>query len=207
MKFVSKRTFLLAILALFLGTENILAQSLYQDVKARRVGDVITVVLAENITGSATTDATTQSNTAGSSGASLSGNFLPFEPFFGADATVDYTADERISANQSQLLRGTISVLIEEITSSGAIKVKGKRVTEINGEQHTVSLEGFIRSIDINDLNEVMSYRIADANIMYQKKDGIAQLRRKTGFVRKALFFVAGAVTVAAAVMSSGGTN
>lgn len=202
-----KKIWLIIITLCCFTEQDVAAQSLYQDVKARRVGDVITVILAENITGSASTDASTQSNTAGSSSASLSGNFLPFEPFFGADATVDYNADERISANQSQLLRGTISVRIKEIGNDGSIQVEGARKTEINGEEHTITVKGFIRSIDINDLNEVMSYRIADAEIVYLKKDGLKQLRRKTGFFRKALFFVAGAAAAVAAVMSSGATS
>ena len=141
---------------LLLGfSSELFAQSMYSDVKARRVGDVITIVLAENVTGAARTDAGTQSSTAGSTASSITGNFIPFEPFFGADAQVDFNSDERIFANQSNLLRGTISVRIEEVTGSGELFVRGSRTTEINGEIHRISLEGVVRSFDINDLNQV----------------------------------------------------
>ncbi len=198
-----KAMYLTALSILMLMPAQLFAQSMYSDIKARKVGDVITVILSENISGSAQTDATTQSNTAGAAASSISGNFIPFEPFFGADATVDFNSDERMFANQSQLLRGTVSVRIEEVTGSGELLVKGSRSTEINGELHKMEVEGIVRSYDINDLNQVMSYNIANAVISYQQEQKLKSSRRKAGFFRRAVFFVAGAVATAAIFLSN----
>jgi flagellar L-ring protein precursor FlgH len=176
-------------------------QSLYSDIKAHRPGDVITVILTENISGSSSTDASSQSNTSGTAESSVSGNFLPFEPVFGADASVDYNADERITANQQQLLQGTLSVRVDSVTQSGNLLVKGKRSTEINGELHRMEITGLVRPSDVTDANEVLSYRIADANITYLKKGGLRETRNKTGIGRKIIWAVVGVATGAAVIL------
>lgn len=175
--------------------------SLYSDIKANRVGDVLTVVLTENVSGSSSTDAHTLSNTSGSAQSSVQGNFLPFEPVFGAGTSVDYNSDERITANQQQLLRGTLSVRVEDVSPNGDLLVSGKRTTQINGESHQMSLRGYVRPSDISEGNEVLSYRIADAEITYLKKGGLKEMRRKTGIVRKVIWGVVGIATGAAVIL------
>ncbi|MEX2600489.1 MAG: flagellar basal body L-ring protein FlgH, partial [Balneolaceae bacterium] len=84
--------------------------SLFQDRKANQVGDIITVILTENISGSSSSDARNSSNANGSASGTASGNFIPFEPTFGTGATVEYGSDERNLASQGQLLEGNMSV-------------------------------------------------------------------------------------------------
>ncbi len=168
--------------------------SLYRDVKAQQVGDIITVMLMENISGSTTTDSRRTSRTAGDASGSASSNFLPFEPYFGANSSVNFNADERNLANQRQLLSGYLSVQIKEITDRGDLVVSGIRTTEINGELHELSLDGIIRSNDVDNRNRVPSYRVADARINYQKKEGFRSATRRPGLSRRLIFYGVGAV-------------
>ena len=179
-------------------------KSLYNDIRAYQVGDVITVVLTENISGSSSTNASTSSNTDGSAQSGMNSNFIPFEPVFGADATVTYDSDERIRADQQQLLRGTLSVRIRDVTNNGSYFIAGNRSTEINGERHEMSVEGVVRPTDITPTNRVLSYRIADAQITYLKEDGISDMKHKPGIGRKLLWGALGVVTAVAAVMAGG---
>ncbi len=172
--------------------------SLYRDVKANQVGDIITVILQENISGSSTSDSRQASSTGGQASGSTSSNFLPFEPYFGTDASVNYNSDERNLANQRQLLEGYLSVQITEITERGDMIVSGNRMTEINGELHEVTLRGTVRSNDIDSRNRIASYRVANAEINYQKKEGLKQMTRRTGFIRRVAFFGVGAAMGAA---------
>lgn len=176
--------------------------SLYRDVKAQQVGDIITVVLMENISGSTTTDSRRTSRTAGDASGSATGSFLPFEPYFGANTSVNYNADERNLANQRQLLSGHLSVQIKEITERGDLVVSGNRVTEINGELHEISLDGIIRSNDVDSGNRVPSYRVANAEINYQKKEGLRQSARRPGFARRLIFYGVGAALGAAVLVN-----
>lgn len=180
-------------------------RSLYNDIRAHNVGDVITVVLTENISGSSSTNASTSSNTNGSAKSGISSNFVPFEPVFGADAQMTYDSDERIRADQQQLLRGTLSVRIQEVSENGEFVIAGNRSTEINGELHKMSVQGFVRPSDISQSNQVLSYRIADAQITYLKKEGVGEYKKKTGIGRKILWGTLGVITAVAAFMAGGG--
>ena len=172
--------------------------SLYRDVKANQVGDIITVVLMENISGSTNTDMRRSSSTGGQASGSASSNFLPFEPYFGTDASVDYNADESNLSNSRQLLEGYLSVQITDINDRGDMIVSGNRLTEINGEMHEITLEGTVRSNDVNSDNRVPSYRVANAEINYQKKGGVKRMTRRPGFLRRVAFWGVGAAMGAA---------
>ncbi len=162
--------------------------SLYRDVKANQVGDIITVVLVENISGSSTSDARRTSNANGSATGSVSGNFIPFEPTFGSDVRVDYGSDSRNLASQRQLLEGFMSVQIVDVTPLGDLIVQGTRITEINGETHEMRLSGTVRPNDVDSNNRVLSYRVANANISYQKKGGFAEATKRRGLMRRIVY-------------------
>ncbi|MDI6402128.1 flagellar basal body L-ring protein FlgH [Balneolaceae bacterium ANBcel3] len=188
-----KKAILTIFTLVFLSMSVQAQHSLYRDVKANQVGDIITVVLMENISGSSSSDARRSSNTNGQAGGSVSGNFLPFEPYFGSNATMNFNDDHRNLANQRQLLQGHLSVQITEVTNRGDLLVSGSRVTEINGELHEISLNGLVRSNDIDSGNRIPSYRVANAEINYQMKGGVKQATKRQGFTRRVIFAGIGA--------------
>jgi len=175
-------------------------QSLYTDIKARHVGDVITVVLMENISGSSSTNSNTKSNTDGSGSVSATGNFIPIKPELSSSAKLDYNSNENITADQSQLLHGNMSVRIKKVSDNGDLVVSGERMTQINGSVYQISLSGVIRPNDINTDNQIPSYKVADAKITYRKKEGIRKGFHNPGTFRRILFsalgIIAGAVII-----------
>jgi flagellar L-ring protein precursor FlgH len=178
-------------------------QSLYEDYKARRIGDVITIVLQENISGSSNTDYSNKSSTAGEAQGGVSGNLTPFLPLFGANASVDYQTDDRNKSAQSQLLRGTLSARVEQVTPSGDLLIVGSRSTHINGEFHSIEVKGYVRPGDINADNQVPSFRIANAEIVYEKEGGLKQERKRPGFWKRAAWVVVGLGLTTAIVLKS----
>ena len=198
----------LILAALFVSAGSAFSQapprSLYSDYKANRIGDIITIVLQENIAGSSSTDASNRSGTAGEASGGITGNLTKFLPLFGANAAVSYNSDDRFDASQSQLLRGTISARIEDIMPNGDLYVIGTRTNEINGELHSLSVKGYVRSNDVDTFNSVPSFRLANSEISYMKKDNFEQAKRRPGFVRKVLWVVLGAGLAAGAYF---GTN
>lgn len=178
-------------------------RSLYKDQKAAQVGDVLTVILQENISGSTSSDAQNASNAGTGTGGSVNGNFMPFQPTFGADAQVSYEAGEQVSTNQGQLLEGYMSVEVVDTTPSGNLLVKGTRSTEINGEKHKIDISGTVRPRDINGRNQVLSYRLANAKINYEKEGGVKGLTKKEGFLKRAALVVAGIGLSAVAVFKA----
>lgn len=175
--------------------------SLFSDVKAANIGDIITIVLAENISGSSTADSRKSSNVDGSTSGTMTGNFLPFEPTFGSNVRVNYGSDSRNLATQRQLLQGYFSVEIVNITPLGNLQVQGSRRTIINGETHEMSLNAHVRSSDIDNRNRVLSYRLANAEISYQKIGGdLNQLKEGRGFLRRAIFIGVGVLLTSVVV-------
>ncbi len=183
-----------AVLLLVIGTTNLAhgQRSLYKDNKAVQVGDVLTVILQENISGSTSADAQNASSAGAGMGGSVGGNFMPFQPTFGADAEVNYESDQQVSTNQGQLLEGYMSVEVTDVTATGNLIVEGTRSTEINGEKHEIDVSGTVRPKDINGRNEVLSYRLANAQINYEKEGGLSQVTKKEGFIKRAALAVAG---------------
>lgn len=171
------------------------------------MGDIITVVLRENLQGSSTTDSKVTSNTNGQATGSLSGNFMPFEPVFGSGASVNYGTDQKNLATQRQLLEGFVSVQIVEVNNQGDLIVEGKRQTEINGEVHEMSIAGTVRVNDIDGQNQVLSYRIANAEISYQKMGGFKDKKGNKGILKKVVFGGIGAGLAAAAILRSNSNN
>lgn len=198
---LSYKKLILFILGMMVCEGQVFAQqSLYEDPKANRPGDLLTVILAENISGSFNTNQSTNSATGGGASGSVSGNFIPFEPIFGAGAEVNYNSDERVRANQSQLLQGTISVRVEEVLDNHHLFIRGERTTEINGELHEIKLSGIVRPYDVIN-NSVYSFNIANAEIFYQKKGDPKQALRRPGFVRKVIFGAVGILVGTVAVI------
>lgn len=182
-------SFAAAILILIIAGSPLLAQnSLYRDVRAKQVGDIITVVLRESTSGTSTSDNQASSSADGRAEGSLSGNFLPFEPTFGSGVNVNYGSDRSNLSSQRSLLEGFISVQIVEVTTTGDLIVQGSRQTEINGEVHEMFLSGTVRQNDVDSRNQVLSYRIADANIKYQKKGGLLQRKQHKSLMKKVIF-------------------
>jgi len=178
-------------------------RSLYKDNKAVQVGDVLTVILQENISGSTSSDAQNASSAGTGAGGSVGGNFMPFKPTFGADAEVNYESGNQVSTNQGQLLEGYMSVEVVEATPSGNLVVEGSRSTEINGEKHQIKLSGTVRPLDINGRNQVLSYRLANAKINYEKDGGLKRFTKKEGFIKRAALAVVGIALSAAAVLKA----
>lgn len=180
-------TLIFLIIPVFAVAQN----SLYQDYRARQVGDIITIVLAEDISGQSNTTANTKSNSSGKASGEVTGSITKFLPVFGADASLDYNTSDDISNVQNQLLKGTFTARVDTIEKNGDLYIIGSRSTEINGEIHTLYLSGYVRPEDVSTDNSVLSYRIADAHIKYMKK---GKVRHRPGFIRKSMFAVLGII-------------
>lgn len=199
---ITLKGILFSLMLLGIMGQDIHAQhSLYSDVKAKRIGDIITVVLKENTQGSSTTDNRSSSMGRSDASGSVGGNFMPFEPLFGADVQVQNGAEASNLATQKQLLEGFLSVQIIEVTPYGDLIVEGNRSTEVNGEVHQMSISGTVRQNDIDGNNQVMSYRIANAAISYQKMGGISSQTRSKRLGTKILTVGLSACLAAVAVL------
>jgi flagellar L-ring protein precursor FlgH len=147
-----------------------LSNGLYSDNKARRPGDIITVVLRENTqaTKKAKTEFGKDSSSSfdpmiglGGRDVSVLGNTLQF----GANSTSDFKGDSK--ADQSNSLVGDISVNVLRVMSNGNLVIRGEKWLTLNTGKEFIRLTGVIRAEDIDAKNTVESTKIANARIEY----------------------------------------
>ncbi len=190
------KTLMMLILSVALGLAQTLP-SLYSDIKAHQVGDVLSVIIVENANASRQSKSNSKLNSEIGMGAKSSGNIANFLPVFGGSGSFNSKHQGEDGTSQSDRLTGRISVRIVEMTENGMFKIKGERKLNVNGEENLMKLEGYVRPRDITSANTVYSYNIADARITY-RKTGLGQSFIKTRTVTKFLSFALAGLMVAA---------
>ncbi|MBF7072331.1 flagellar basal body L-ring protein FlgH [Glaciecola sp. MH2013] len=164
-----------------------LSNSLYSDVKARRLGDIITVQLSEN------TNATKSAGTTSSKESTV--DLQPIIGFggnainigkeavqLGLDSSNEFTGDAQ--ANQSNSLQGSISVTVVEVLQNQNLVIRGEKWLTLNNGDEYIRLTGVIRAADISPTNQIESTKIANARIQYSGKGSFAQAQQKGWLTR-----------------------
>lgn len=169
------------------------AQSLFSDVIARRPGDVLTVVLAER-TAARRQSAFDDESQAGLGGAAAVQGDIAGR--FALDAQYSSAATASSESSQSDLLSGTVSVVVTDVDEAGNLIVEGERRLNVNGAGHRLRIAGLVRPTDVRSGNVVFSYQIANADVDY-RQDGLRHRFFRPGFFTKA----AAVVLVGAAVV------
>lgn len=154
------------------------AQSLFADPKANKQGDLLTVVLAERAS------AQRASQYADASGAQMSGAAGSGSRNFGLDAQFSQQADARNQTAQSDLLTGTMTVLVTGVDEGGNLTIEGERSINVNGVTQVMKVSGLVRPRDIRYDNTVLSYQIANAQVEYRQAGRMAKMFKPGTWVR-----------------------
>jgi len=155
--------------------------ALFSDVKARRVGDMITIVLNERMQASksASTDAT-KDTTLDTGNPLLFGSAVTHN---GKDvlsnkwATTQEFAGKG-SSSQSNRLDGNITVTVAQVYPNGNLLVRGEKWLTLNQGEEYVQVTGIVRPADIGTDNTLPSYKVADARITYSGNGAVADSNR-----------------------------
>ena len=157
---------------------------LFEDVKARRVGDLITIVLQESINASksASTEADKDSNID-----------LPTPTIFGQDDRLNELVNDfettrefegEGETTQENSIEGNITVMVHQVYPNGYLLVKGEKLIELNEGSEIVRISGIVRPTDVTTDNTVLSNQVANAQITYKGK-GIVSDSSKPGWLTK----------------------
>lgn len=153
--------------------------SLFQDVKARRGGDIITVTLVEQTSASKKADTnTSKTQDTQLDNPTILGSPLSFNMpgGTGRDANLGTTLSGSrdfagtADSSQSNTLSGNVTVTVAEVMSNGNLVVKGEKRVTINQGDEYIQFSGIVRPMDIGSDNTVPSTLVADAKISYTGK-------------------------------------
>jgi flagellar L-ring protein precursor FlgH len=159
--------------------------SLYQDVKARRVGDILTVLLVEETSGQNSSDSNVNQSTAMSVLAPTFGGST--RPRMAIDLASENAFNGQSGSSQSNRLSGSVAVTVHEVLPNGNLVVEGEKRIRINQGNEYVRLEGVVRPRDIDAYNTLYSTQVADARISYGGK-GTNARGNSPGWGAKILF-------------------
>ena len=156
-------------------------QSLFSDIKAHQVGDVLTVLIVEQNRASNQVETKTEKSTKSSASGGPGTGSLDFMPMFGFKGGNSHTFDGKGENLRAGSIRARLSVTVVEVRENGDLVVEGTRVIGINGDEETIHVSGVVRSKDVSPDNTVQSHMIADAEISYTGK-GNADTGSRPGF-------------------------
>lgn len=161
------------------GFEN----GLYDDRKAFRVGDIITITLNERTQASKNANSNLQKDSSGTLGVpNLFGMAVaPDNPLrslsalgmtnnnLSLDSSWNSQRDATGSgqAGQSNSLSGSVTVTVAEVLPNGILAVRGEKWMTLNTGYELMRISGLVRADDISTDNTVSSTRVADARITY----------------------------------------
>jgi flagellar L-ring protein precursor FlgH len=146
---------------------------LFEDSKAHRIGDLLTVTLLEKTQAqkSASTS-TAKDQNIGFNAPTLFGG----QPVNSLSASVgmgsDFTGDG--ASSQSNSLSGSITVFVSQVLPNGNLVVRGEKKLTLNQGDEYIRITGIVRPMDVNPDNTVPSTKVANAEIIYSGDGAIS---------------------------------
>lgn len=158
--------------------------SLYQDIKARHVGDILTIVVSEESKASKSAQTGTSKSKTFNGSANFNGltagtkNIMGPVNFAGYDGQFDSGFKGQGSTTKNDSMSTYMTATVVDILPSGNLLIRGSRWTKVNSEMQQIVLEGVVRPNDVTRNNTVLSQNIADAKIFFEGKGPLTQQQR-----------------------------
>ncbi len=164
---------------------------LYEDIRAMRVGDILTIKIVEDHSGSKSADTT--ANRESSISNSLSGNTVglagvtlgsKLAQSLSVEASAENSFSGKGSTTRADKLSGTMSAVVTEVLPNGDLRIAGRREVTVNSEKQVMVLSGIVRRVDVDTRNTVLSSAIADAKIEYSGLGVVDDVQRPGWLIR-----------------------
>jgi len=161
--------------------------SLFADKKDLQVGDIIQIVINEDLASKSNNKrelssnrnnslgggifAATGTNTLGGAVGDVTGDL---NKNLGVDFGTKSSSSDKgsVKTQLDETFETTISAIIEETYQNGNYYIKGKKEMLIEGQKQEIIISGVIRPYDITSDNSINSSQIANLKLLYNK-DGV----------------------------------
>ncbi len=170
--------------------------TLWEDFKARRVNDTITIVVSESTTAINSADASSERAATKDLGiSSLFGIETHIPESTGIDmsnlvsAESASTFDGKGTTSRKGSISTTITARVREVFPNGNLLIEGVRELGVNHEKQTIMITGIVRPRDISTNNIVSSKAIADLQVRYFGK-GIVNDNLKPGILYRVFTWI-----------------
>ncbi len=164
--------------------------NLFRDLKARNVGDIVTINVVESATASKNATTKTSRNSALAAGwsgvlAKLTGDWV------GTEQKVNFENDfdGKGETTRSSQLNTFITAQVIQVLPSGNLVIEGSRQVQVNNENQFIHVQGVIRPEDISSGNIILSTYIAEARIELAGQGAVSD-KQRPGWLARILDWV-----------------
>lgn len=158
---------------------------LASDVRARNVGDLVTVVVLDQA--SATSQGTTSSQRTSSANYSISSLFGPKSPHNALNNLLKTNGQTQLAGQGATTRQTTVSTTVSTrvlgVLPNGDLIVEGSKLISINSEFQTVSLRGIVRQTDLGQSDSVGSNQVEDLEVRINGRGVVADAIHRPNFL------------------------
>ncbi len=170
------------------------AYSMYADIRAHSVGDIVTVIVTESQKTSNKNDNSREKEM--TVGGTIDGTNTPAPgnrdddhfwhrlarkiPLFGAEIKGKSELERKNNTKNESLLSLAISAQVVNVMPNGNLVVHGRKSLIVSNDRIILQVSGIIRPYDITKDNTVRSSQLADAHISYTPEFTVNNKSRRT---------------------------
>ncbi|RLB42902.1 MAG: hypothetical protein DRH12_04390 [Deltaproteobacteria bacterium] len=170
----------------------------FQDIRAFKVGDLVTINIVETSKAEKKAETDTQRDSSIYAGIN---NFLGYEQKMGELFPQGFNNNIMFKGSMKNSFKGTgntkrdesmtatITARVMEVLPNGNLFIRGTREIRVNNETQFIVLSGLVRPYDISKDNTVLSTYIADAKIEYTGKGALSD-KQRPGWLMRILDYV-----------------
>ena len=155
--------------------------NLYDDRRAYRAGDIITVTLNERTVSSKSAETKIDKSADVTFGDdNILGRAVDFKGhslLTGVDQSRGF--DGASEADQENRLQGSIAVTIADVLPNGLLVIRGEKWMTLTNGQEFIRISGLIRADDVASNNTIASTKVADARISYSGTGELANANKQ----------------------------
>ena len=185
-------------------------RGMFADKRAKRVGDIVTIVVQENTVANNSLELKTAREAKAGTGNPLTNLINQFvkalpatilgknkftdsvaqsgaipsitTPALRVDGSSEYKGGGDITNRQVVTSRAAVTVI--DVLPNGNMVVEGARVVRFSGETQYASLRGVLRSSDVQKDNTVLSTNLADAQVEFVSEGSLSEAQKKGWLLR-----------------------
>ncbi len=163
--------------------------SIARDVRASTTGDIVTILVSDQASASATGGVKTKrDSSANAQISSLAGTLAAGNPL----AALINVSSQRDLQGQGETTRemnltATISARVLATTPNGLLVVEGTKTTMVTSERQTIVLRGLIRPFDVTPANTIRSDQVSDLSLEFNGKGVVNDAIKRPNIVSRIL--------------------
>lgn len=155
-----------------LYSSNAVLTDIAADVHARRVDDIVTIVVNEQA--SAVSTGQTKTSRASSANSSITSLLKPLPATSKLanllNTNTSTSLDGEGTTSRETTLTATLSARVADVLPNGDLVIEGTKTVLVNSENQVITLRGVVRPVDLSNANTVLSDNVADMELKIDGK-------------------------------------